>query len=52
VPPCRCTQPLNYGTATTAADINRAWYILFTYGDTASAFKTLQFHARAVRGGN
>jgi uncharacterized protein DUF1566 len=49
---CSCTTPLNYWTATVnAAYDQQAWYVLFNTGDSGVAFKTLEFYARAVRGG-
>lgn len=50
---CSCTRALNYWTWTASAtDNQRAWYVLFNNGQSATAFKTTAFFVRAVRGGN
>lgn len=47
---CSCTTALNYWTATfNAANNQQAAYVLFNTGDSAFAFKTLEFYVRAVR---
>ncbi len=50
---CSCTTALNYWTSTTnpACD-QQAWYVLFNTGASGVGFKTLEFYARAVRGGH
>jgi hypothetical protein len=50
---CSCTKALNYWTATIDVGNNqRAWYVLFNTGQSGTGLKTLQFYARAVRGGS
>lgn len=49
---CSCTTALNYWTSTVNAAYNQqAWYVLFNTGESGVGFKTLEFYARAVRGG-
>lgn len=49
---CSCTMALNYWTVTPNASYDQqAWYVLFNTGNSGVGFKTLEFHARAVRGG-
>ncbi len=49
---CSCTTALNYWTATpNPAYDQQAWYVLFNTGNSGVGFKTLEFYARAVRGG-
>jgi hypothetical protein len=50
---CSCTTALNYWTSTTNPAYNQqAWYVLFNTGGSGVGFKTLEFYARAVRGGH
>jgi hypothetical protein len=50
---CSCTRPINHWTSTpNAANNQQAWYVLFNNGQSGTAFKTLQFAVRAVRGGS
>lgn len=50
---CSCTTALNYWTSTTnSSNGQQAWYVLFNTGSSGVGFKTLEFYARAVRGGH